>query len=117
MQNNFSAIQFDESELDHTIEDLNISSDLSIEGQRSLAAYSLIAFSMAMAIRDEGQYLIALGELGDMPEHDDELQFLSEFGRALALDLECELEGTSSEMPIFIRRANEFLNSVNAQCH
>lgn len=117
MINNLAGIRFDEAELDRTIDEINIATNLPVECKRSLAAFTLITLSMAMAIKDEVQYLVAITDLGNIPEEDDELMFLSEFGGAMVFALEQDLKDSTPQMLVFSRRAQNFVNSVNLLCH
>lgn len=112
-----SDIRFDEAELDRAILEADVHTDLPLEGCRVVAAYSLIAFSMAIAISDDQQYHAALNDLGDIPVDGASRQFMCEFGRVLATDLEQELSEQSPAVPVFLRRANALIESVSALCH
>lgn len=116
MSNTLPTIRFEIDELDRAIDEVNVQSDLSIEGRRVLAARSMTAFSMALAIGDEDQYFVALRDLGDIPEDGEELKYLSDFSRALALDLHEAIGETSPVSPIFTRRVNAYIDSVNSFC-
>lgn len=112
----FSHIRFDQAELDRAIQELAVPSLLAPPTQRTLAAYLLTAFSMAMALSDSDLYNQSLDELGDSPSDPDEVLFFCEFGRALATDLTQELEGMPA-LAIFNERANELIDRVDLLCH
>lgn len=110
-------IQFDEAELDSAILEIGIDTALPQETQRAIAAISMVAFSLAMAIKDEDQYLDALCTLRGMPEDEEEVRFLGEFSRALAADLESEFDKVDMDITVFSRRAEQFAQSASYQCH
>lgn len=112
----FAHIRFDEAELDRTIQELAVPSLLAPPTRRTLAAYLLTAFSMAMALSDSDLYNQSLDELGDPPSDPDEVLFFREFGRALAADLTQELEGMPA-LEIFNERASELIDRVDLLCH
>jgi len=115
MNHNLADLCFDERDLDAAIEEANVPSDVSIEGRRLLAAHAMVALSMSMAIGDEQQYLVALLEIGDLPDDEAELDFFNQFGRVMVEELKAQFDDMSPNhdlspnLAVFIRRANELL--------
>lgn len=106
MDFDFSSVIFDEDDLDATLAEMGVQTDLAIEQQRLIAARSMLVFSCAAAVRDEDQFEALVADVPEIPCVDDrQLQFSAQFSAALASELRRQL-GDSDEGRIFQRRVS-----------
>lgn len=109
-----AGIQFNENELDAVLMDMSIETKLTLEQQRAVVVVLLTAFSLATALTDEKVFKQSISELNDSISKDDQIiEFLFDFGSALAQELYEDLELLSSRAAIFKRRAFDFLRLVS----
>lgn len=112
MVNNFGGVNFNEEDLDNSIAELGIVSDLPIENQRAMAAYAMLILSMAMAIKDEDQYQVAISEIEGGPTAEEDLEFLVEYSGELTTDLVGQFDASAKAVDVFIQRASEFIEAA-----
>jgi hypothetical protein len=110
-------VQFNTADLDKSIEDSGVYSSIPIEAQRAVAAYSMLAFALAMSIRDDSQYQTALSELTGTPTQADEASFFIEFGQVLVREINDEMTLDGFDLSAFTQRAEAIVANASAQCH
>lgn len=108
-----SELLFDEDDLDETLAELGVPSDLPAETQRLVAARSMLAFSMAAAIDDQAEYTASLARIGalDIPNA-GERAFFEQFSKALVADLAQQLPEEGEGAALFISRAQGLLGML-----
>lgn len=110
-------VQFNPEDLDQSIQDSGVSTTLPLETQRAVAAYSMLAFALAMSVRDDSQYNAALAGLGGTPSDSEEFEFLNDFGQVLIRDIEADFSFAGMDLSKFSQRANTIVMQASAQCH
>lgn len=111
------SVRFSEADLDAAIFEANILTGLAQPVQRAMAARSMVAISLAIAIRDEAQYREALQALGDPPDGEAERAFLREFCTTMAEDLSAELEGDVPVLSVVARRLDDLVRPFAEMVH
>jgi len=97
------SVMFDEAELDLTLEEMGLATELPVETQRALLGRVMLSLSLAASVRGEDVYQKSIDRLGsisgpgavDAGTLDEECCFFIEVLRVVGGDLIEELDGES----------------------
>ncbi len=110
-------VHFNEHDLDATLEEAKVPTNLPLESQRAVAAYSMVAFALAMAVKDDAQYSNALNGLSGVPGEEEEVNFLHDFGLVLLDEITSEFTSLGQDMSVFLKRAQSIVMLAGSPCH